>query len=277
MTRHARRRHSFAGPRRGAAAGSPVASARHARSAAPDPRPSERRGRGADPPRIRRPHASAGSARSRDEFTLVGREGARQILSALERVSDGRREFADWLDFGCGCGRIARFVLESGGIRSYTGVDVDASQIAWAARHLAGRFGPMRPDPPLDFPESAFDVVLAISIFTHFDEAQQLAWLAEIRRILRPGGVLVATTLCPEAALACPGLTPAELDELARRGFLAADHGATTFNEHSTFHSREYLEAKWPAFFRLRFHEPRGFVSYQDLAVWEKDPAPLRP
>jgi SAM-dependent methyltransferase len=207
---------------------------------------------------------------SRDEFTLVGREGARQVHDALARAIGDVRRLGDWLDFGCGCGRIARFLLESPGIRSYTGVDVDAGQIAWAARHLPGRFGPMRPDPPLDFPDLSFDVVLAISIFTHFDEAKQLAWLAEIRRILRPGGVLVATTLCPDAALACPGLTPAELDELARRGFLAADHGATTFNERSTFHSRQYLEATWSPLLRLRLHEPRGFVSYQDLGVWEK-------
>jgi SAM-dependent methyltransferase len=207
---------------------------------------------------------------SRDEFTLVGREGARQVLSALASASGGKRTDADWLDFGCGCGRIARYVQESPGIRSYTGVDVDERQIGWAARHLRGRFGVMRPDPPLEFPDSSFDVVLAISIFTHFDEAEQFAWLAEIRRILRPGGLLLATTLCPDAALACPGLTPPELDELARRGFLAADHGATTFNEHSTFHSRAYLEASWSSLLRLRSHEPRGFVSYQDLAVWEK-------
>lgn len=214
--------------------------------------------------------ARVGLLGSRSEFTLVGREGARQILEVLGRAPGDVRRSGDWLDFGCGCGRIARFLLESPDIRSYTGVDVDAGQVAWAARHLPGRFGPMRPDPPLDFPDSSFDVVLAISIFTHFDEAQQLAWLAEIRRILRPGGVLVATTLCPDAALACPGLTPAELDELAQRGFLAADHGATTFNERSTFHSRQYLEAAWSPLLRLRLHEPRGFVSYQDLGVWEK-------
>jgi SAM-dependent methyltransferase len=211
---------------------------------------------------------------SRDEFTLVGREGSRQLLAALELAFGGGRAFPDWLDFGCGCGRIARFLQESPGIRSYTGVDVDAGQIAWAARHLPGRFGPMRPDPPLDFPDSSFDVVLAISVFTHFDETQQLAWLAEIRRILKPGGVLAATTLCPDAAPACPGLSPAELDELARRGFLAADHGATTFNEHSTFHSREYLERVWSGFFTPRSFEERGFVRYQDLSMWEKAPPP---
>jgi SAM-dependent methyltransferase len=201
---------------------------------------------------------------SRDEFTLVGREGARQILEVV-----GRRG-GDWLDFGCGCGRLARFLIESGAPRTYTGVDVDARQIAWAARHLGGRFGVMRPDPPLDFPGEAFDVILAISIFTHFSELEQFAWLTELRRILRPGGLFVATTLSPEFALAVPGLTPEELARLRDVGMLAVDHAASTFNEKSSFHSRAYLEKEWTRFFRLLSHETRAFVSYQDLAVWEK-------
>jgi SAM-dependent methyltransferase len=205
---------------------------------------------------------------SRDEFTLVGREGTRQLLEAV-----GRRG-GDWLDFGCGCGRLARYLIESGVPRSYSGVDVDARQIDWAARNLGGRFTVMRPEPPLPFDDASFDVVLAISIFTHFTETEQFGWLAEIRRLLRPGGRLVSTTLSPAFAPAVPGLTPEELEDLSARGFLAADHGASTFNEKSTFHSRAYLAKEWAPFLDLLDHETRGFVSYQDLAVWGKPPAP---
>lgn len=213
---------------------------------------------------------------SRAEFTLVGREGARQIREAVARVGAPARAYPDWLDFGCGCGRIARYALESPAIGTYTGVDIDASQIAWAAKHLRGRFSVMQPAPPLAFAPSAFDVVLAISIFTHFSEEEQFAWLGEIRRLLKPGGLLVATTLSPEYAPGCPGLTAEELSRLSERGFLAVDHGASTFNERSTFHARAYLEAAWTRHFRLRFHESRRFVSYQDLAVWEKPQAEAR-
>jgi SAM-dependent methyltransferase len=205
---------------------------------------------------------------SRREFTLVGREGARQILEAV-----GRRG-GDWLDLGCGCGRIARHLIESGVPRSYAGVDVDGRQIAWANRNLAGRFTVMRPEPPLFFPEASFDVVLAISIFTHYTQEEQFAWLAEIRRVLRPGGRLVSTTLSPHFAPTFPGMTLDELAGLSERGFLAVDHGAATFNEKSTFHSRAYLEQEWKPYFEFLGHETRGFVSYQDLAVWGKPTAP---
>jgi 2-polyprenyl-3-methyl-5-hydroxy-6-metoxy-1,4-benzoquinol methylase len=217
--------------------------------------------------------ARVGLTGSRDEFTLVGRQGAREILETLSVVGEGRREGA-WLDFGCGCGRLARPLIESGVPRSYSGVDVDARQIEWAARNLEGRFTVMRPEPPLGFPDASFDVVLAISIFTHLAEAEQFAWLSEIRRLLRPGGLLVATTLPPEFASGVPGLTEEELARLSETGFLAVDHGASTFNEKSTFHGRTYLEKAWSPYLRLRSHEPRGFVSYQDLAVWERAPDP---
>ena len=212
--------------------------------------------------------ARVGLTGSRAEFTLVGRVGARQILGVVERRG------GDWLDFGCGCGRLAIPLIESGAAGAYSGVDVDARQIAWASRNLDGRFTVMRPKPPLDLPDASFDVVLAISIFTHLDEAEQFAWLSDIRRMLRPGGILVATTLPQEFASGVPGLTAEELERLSETGFLAVDHGASTFNEKSTFHGRAYLEKAWSPDLRLRSHQPRGFVSYQDLSVWERGPDP---
>jgi SAM-dependent methyltransferase len=212
---------------------------------------------------------------SRDEFTLVGREGAATILRAFERCRDRRRDYPDWLDFGCGCGRLARWTSGAEPVIRLKGVDVDAAQIRWARRHLPGDFSVMRPSPPLVFAPESLDVVYAISIFTHLDEREQCDWLAELARILRPGGLLVATTHGPELSRTCPGLTAGNLATLDRTGFLAVDPGGT-FNERSTFHSRPYLESLWGRTLTPRLFEPRGFVSYQDLSVWEKPPEPRR-
>ena len=38
------------------------------------------------------------------------------------------------------------------------------------------------------------DLISTFSVFSHLSEAAHLGWLAEFQRILRPGGVLVATT-----------------------------------------------------------------------------------
>jgi SAM-dependent methyltransferase len=214
---------------------------------------------------------------SRDEFTLVGREGARQVVEAIRRAGPGGSgEGGDWLDFGCGCGRLARYLLESGVPRTYAGVDVDAKQVRWSARHLDGRFTVMRPRPPLAFPDSSFDVVLAISIFTHLTEDEQFVWLAEIQRLLRPGGHLVATTHSETLASTHPSVREEEHRNLAHRGFLFMD--APRFNDRAAFHSRDYLVDNWSPSFTLREFVPRGFVRYQDLAVWRvPDTTPPQP
>ena len=75
------------------------------------------------------------------------------------------------------------------------GCDPNPQSIAWAAEHLPmARFfeSPLR--PPLELDEGAVDVVYAISIWSHFAEEPAVAWLAEMRRVLAPGGVLVITT-----------------------------------------------------------------------------------
>lgn len=206
---------------------------------------------------------------SRNEFELVGREGSQAILRAFDRARDPSREYPSWFDFGCGCGRVARYVADAPVVGRLRGIDVDAAQIRWARRHLRGDFSTMKAAPPLELATASFDVVYAVSIFTHLSEGEQFAWLEELRRILVPGGLLIATTHCPELSRTCPGLTPEDLARLANRGFLAVDAGGT-FNERSTFHSARYLETEWGRRMTLHFHEPYGFVSYQDLSVWEK-------
>ena len=51
-----------------------------------------------------------------------------------------------------------------------------------------------REQPPLDFPDDHFDLVTALSVFTHITDGWS-DWLLEIRRVLKPGGLLIATFL----------------------------------------------------------------------------------
>ncbi|HEY0382006.1 MAG TPA: class I SAM-dependent methyltransferase [Candidatus Elarobacter sp.] len=58
---------------------------------------------------------------------------------------------------------------------------------------LRARFVVTEPAPPSDLPAESFDVIYAYSVFTHLSEELQRAWIEEFRRLLRPGGVLVAS------------------------------------------------------------------------------------
>ncbi len=50
----------------------------------------------------------------------------------------------------------------------------------------------MRYWPPLEFDSASFDLVWAISVFTHLTD-NSIPWLLELHRILKPGGLLIAT------------------------------------------------------------------------------------
>ena len=125
------------------------------------------------------------------------------------------------------------------------------------------------PDPPTPFPPDSFDVVVTISIFTHFDELAQRKWLMELHRLLRPGGLLIASTHGPHLTVNRPDMTSLEHDQLRNRGFVFRK-GFGAFNDDSAFHTREYLESEWSSFFALLLFQPQGLVGYQDLSIWRK-------
>jgi len=111
----------------------------------------------------------------------------------------GRRHGADLssaavLDWGCGHGRVVRFLPHFGFHGPLHGIDIDPENIAWAQSHLdaaAFAVGPLY--PPLPYAESSFDLLYGISVMTHLPSEVQRVWLAEIRRVLRPGGLALLT------------------------------------------------------------------------------------
>jgi SAM-dependent methyltransferase len=97
------------------------------------------------------------------------------------------------LDFGCGAGRTLRHLLDTGA--ELNGCDVHGPSIDWIDENLSGvqavRTGER---PPLPYPDGPFDLVYALSVFTHLADTWD-EWLAELRRVLAPDGLLVATFL----------------------------------------------------------------------------------
>lgn len=218
------------------------------------------------PPALRR---AVGRTHSREEFERVGRQVADDLMSAFEATREPGEEYPRWLDFGCGAGRVAHWLDRHPGIEIY-GADVDARAIRWLRRGRGGdRFRLSSSQPPLPFAASSFDVAYAVSVFTHLDEGSQLEWLEELRRVLRPGGILLASTHAEDLAWSRPDLRPEQHAQLHEAGFLfAAGDGA--FNDHSTFHTLAYLERTWGTRFRLLAHRPHGVAAFQDLSAWRR-------
>jgi SAM-dependent methyltransferase len=128
---------------------------------------------------------------------------------AYLKLLAGLRPEARMLDIGCGTGRIAAQLLTRPTFFTgrYEGFDVEDAAVAWATKHLGGvhpnvhfthvdlynkHYRPEGTTRPEDFtfpyPAEAFDLALAISVFTHLPLPVTERYLKETARVLAPGG-----------------------------------------------------------------------------------------
>jgi SAM-dependent methyltransferase len=115
------------------------------------------------------------------------------------------------LDFGCGWGRIYRFFLREVAPGNLFGVDVMPRALELSrSTNPWGQFSQVPSVPPSTLPSNHFDVVYLYSVFSHLSEEAHDKWLTEFRRILKPGGLLMASTRPREYIVVC--------DQNRRRG-----------------------------------------------------------
>jgi SAM-dependent methyltransferase len=154
------------------------------------------------------------------DFVSVGDE----FLSHLVGLC-GLRPEDRVLDVGCGIGRLARALagyLSVDG--AYAGLDVDAGGIAWCRRRYAhfpqfafvhadvrnarynagGAIDPVAYAFP--FEDGSFDVAVLVSVLTHLTADAALHYLGQVRRVLAPGGRMLATFFVLDGEAPAPAL-----------------------------------------------------------------------
>jgi len=208
-------------------------------------------------------------AASGASFSSIGRHCANDIATALARVGRPLTAFRDVLDFGCGCGCTLMWLADLAPHARLAGTDIDASAIAWCRSNLPKvSFATNSALPPLDFADGRFDLVYAISVFTHLDERYERAWLGELRRVIQPDGIALVTLHGPST---WNGLPIDHQRTLARDGFVFVKHDASRglFPDwyQTAFHSQSYVEKTFAEFFDVVALLPRAMNGHQDIAV----------
>lgn len=151
--------------------------------------------RAADSPRPVNDYDSFAEAyAAENESNLINAYYERPAILALAGDVTGRRV----LDAGCGTGPLAAGLRDRGAV--VTGIDASAAMLALARKRLGADADLHLVDlaDQLPFPNSAFDDVVA-SLVLHYLE-DWAPTLAELRRVLRPGGRLIASVDHPFVA-----------------------------------------------------------------------------
>ncbi len=128
-----------------------------------------------------------------DTFSFRGQMGElRRRTVALAGLQPGEQA----LDVGCGTGTLALLAsARVGPTGRIVGVDPSLEQIAQARKKAARRHAPVEIQTGvierLAFPDQTFDVVFSTLMIHHLPAGLKRQGLAEIMRVLKPGGRLV--------------------------------------------------------------------------------------
>ena len=98
------------------------------------------------------------------------------------------------LDFGSGAGRTLRHFLPEAKQGEFWGADIDQASVEWLEQNLSPPLNAWHCAawPPLGLEHGSFDLIYAVSVFTHLTDNSS-AMLLELHRLLKPGGLLIAT------------------------------------------------------------------------------------
>lgn len=198
-------------------------------------------------------------------YAVDGEETAKELFERcrpfLTRVP------ADVLEWGCGVARLTRHLAMLPDVGTLTGADVNAEMISWNRRHIKGVvFFDVDHEPPMAFSAESFNLVLAVSVLTHIPGNRHEFWLEEIRRILRPGGILLFTT---QGRAFRSKLSHREKQNLEKDGYLTRDYPQRGHRMMSTFQNPAHVSGLLSGRFEMLSFtdgaEDRAAAGGQDL------------
>jgi ubiquinone/menaquinone biosynthesis C-methylase UbiE len=131
---------------------------------------------------------------SKEGYLEHGQADVAKMRAALEAAGHPLSEGQRVLEWGVAGGRLLRWLYDYSDRCEIWGADIDAKYIVWCSQNLTPpfHFVTTGTSAHLPFEDRYFDLIFAGSVFTHVDDFAQ-AWFLELRRVIKPGGVLYVT------------------------------------------------------------------------------------
>ncbi len=194
-----------------------------------------------------------------------------------------------YFELGCSSGRVLRHWANSTSAE-IVGCDLNARHAEWCRLFLPKRIVTFQNTalPSLPLEQNYFDAIAAFSVFTHIDD-MEIAWLLEMRRILRPGGIAYLTVSSEQTwanhrqgwikstfSPLADQITEYKVDDAffasptlpAPKTVLWWQANGGVYNS-SVFHTMDYIESVWGRIFDIVEVIPSGHT-YQDVIVLRK-------
>ena len=221
-------------------------------------------------------------------FLWTGMLDLSNFWDIYQKHGGGDLQRAEVLDFGCGAGRMVRFLGQMKSVKAHA-IDINPDLVKWCQKNLSAVTTAQNSEaPPMPFPDAKFDMVYSMSIFTHLPEDNTQAWLNDIARVLKPGGLLILTThgypaldIIRNSAIhqkmfdVTADRTDELIAQLKREHFIHLGYEWRLLNfakagkrYGNTFIDSDYVHSKWntPALDVIE-HLPGGLRGWQDVVV----------
>lgn len=178
---------------------------------------------------------AAGATRMQAEFDLLADEYRVQHKENVAITGESPEYFSEYkiadladllnrlrlptmkiLDFGSGIGNSLPYFRKYFSGSELSCADVSARSIEIAQTRFPGSESYVLIDKGIPLPTASQDVVFSACVFHHIPHEEHLHWLAELRRITKPGGVLAIYEHNPLNPLTVRAVNTCPLDVNAR-------------------------------------------------------------
>lgn len=183
------------------------------------------------------------------KYIEEGKLAAAEIFADSNQVST-KVSHGNLLDWGCGTGRITRHLQQVFPHARIFGCDSHSRRMDWNRNHNRDiAFTTIAPFPPTPYADDFFDLIIGFSVLTHIDAGSQEAWLAELYRILKPGGILWITT---QGEAYTHQLLGFEKRKLLKEGIYTRNGHQPGHRMMSTYHIADSFRDKLSNYFSIR-------------------------